>query len=1517
MVQYDLPIIDRKVDAVSLVKDPLVVSADLTIKFPQHFYRGCAYTISSWMYLYRPAKKNYETVIFTTSTLSGTPGGWEPEDAEKTTLPPAMLPFILTGVGEGDDKHRFFMGLTRDGTGQYHGFWARSGAPVPYEEWFHLSLTIAEDNTVSLYMNGELLGSTLTHYEVGPKLPNGSQKQRYLCPYNRKVEESDIEPFESLNEYQNNSALFLLNSHNNVVTSTSGLIQHALVVRNHGLSQKMTHRLRQSTKPPQTTFLTHLLRSYGHYSLEGLCPLVPFEHHDALDSLKFFYLELSWGLCPQQVCGPVCVSPQFLLGIRTREVYFFYGGPYDAALEEGVSSKQHFNTEVPAMDGLPVVHADGMRRKRRLLWQSLSDGDSNSGSDSSTDGSNSRVYANTDAADQQLVVRLVIWVREMWNLVYHSLSWSYPYFTSPEYLAAVGGEDDYHVDSHDYYAEEQQWKKVRYLTGRVEECNIADRDPRLDFATPKELKRRRLQRAVHDMYHCGMVWLHGSYYHREANKDQSLLYETELCDWLVEPLVDNDGVDLEVRRPRKERAQALERSMSAFTVASWFADELLAEYPPRVPNQPWSFRVSPLLMQPIHQALAYRYGFDNVEQVRLPEDLGVLLQDSLAEKVNIAAFYTDVLNNNDSRENSRRVMSSEAIVYAEGNVDSMEATTASATTVERTLYIQRVDGVFRAFANNPLQLYLDELNSANGGVDNAHQGTHGRFSLRAMESVRWDEFLVALSNTLASEDGVGPAVMLEKNPPAAMYDTIAQQAMERETFSNIIYHTSALDLPSRFTDAQQHDRDDAFWDTLMRNKNKGKDYSRSPDRDMQNVAGPDGSLDVLPHERRRKSKSGGISAFGSQSGLDMHAAAAHYFPVAQYAAAHYGVEGSGVGFVEEIFVSHPDDFWMQTGAEDNPMIQYEEAEAAGGDVNAQLQMARRHYWGNQGLEPQPQVARQWYERAAEEHNNPEANYNLGVLHANGQAGLKRNGTRALEYFKKAADPEDGQESFSMALYAMGNHHLHEQPDFDKAIDYLMRGSHLGSTDAHFTLATMYIDRLDVETGIVHLIQAANAQHVRALNYLAHGLIDPDSWLFMHRRRSLAKARAPTQDADPLMVDSPPNPKGHWARKRAQELEKLKGTASSWKYDPTQPLDIYLTNGVVRIPQPLGSGNTISAAMHILKAISAMTYRINDLLRVASVAYNEERDLEALEHFSEAAELGLLSAQDNAAFILEGFETSACHSSGAKSPSMMGLDGVPIMRYQAVASSFNFTSAVSCRRYFKSAATRRYTQLANNGDVNAKKVLARQAISGSNLRGNGTVNLTEAALLFTYAAEQGDVESLMDLGWLYLNPAFPYHSRNITAMLFKSAGQWEKGTTTLGDDAAGGGGGEDPADSIMGSLGSVGTLGLAPALASFYVTWQPWWQDSWVHDLARIPTAWRVFLTCIYNEGHRYYYGEYPPVPPESPYLYPQEQPLKRNLYHMRDFDVGSGVTGLLMGLCIGLMGARLAMIVYVYGWGYR
>jgi hypothetical protein len=153
-------------------------------------------------------------------------------------------------------------------------------------------------------------------------------------------------------------------------------------------------------------------------------------------------------------------------------------------------------------------------------------------------------------------------------------------------------------------------------------------------------------------------------------------------------------------------------------------------------------------------------------------------------------------------------------------------------------------------------------------------------------------------------------------------------------------------------------------------------------------------------------------------------AASYYLPVANYVNAYFGAVETGVNTPENIRLSDLPSLenilggassvagtgdtsqaerQMASSATDSAgsMRQLYEAEAAAGNVEAQVWMGIQSYWGTQGVPLNATAARKYFEKASAK-NNSEALYCLGAMYDNGQGGLPRNKTKAIELFKLSA-----------------------------------------------------------------------------------------------------------------------------------------------------------------------------------------------------------------------------------------------------------------------------------------------------------------------------------------------------------------------------------------------------------------------------------------------------------------------------------------------------------------------------------
>jgi len=434
--------------------------------------------------------------------------------------------------------------------------------------------------------------------------------------------------------------------------------------------------------------------------------------------------------------------------------------------------------------------------------------------------------------------------------------------------------------------------------------------------------------------------------------------------------------------------------------------------------------------------------------------------------------------------------------------------------------------------------------------------------------------------------------------------------------------------------------------------------------------------------------------------------------------------------------------------------------------------------------------------------------------------------------------------------------------------------HTGSTDGHFALAAMMQGAqggpLDVPGAIRHAVIAANAGHARSKYFLAHGLYDPESWLYAWgRQQTWAKqeknrvrymyGRPHTQVAgtygtrayglrgsDEEQAQQKAENEAYFeeeARKTAEEIAqkdaereaKAKSSYDGWVYDEHKPFILRLPSGDVEIPIPLGQTDGCLTALYLLQSISHMSGRTNDLMDAALVAYMEGEVYESLELYNEAAELGVPAAIENSAVLTNFMVDVECSGQGdllgtnanqehwgilnwippnpeEDSNAPVGedvpLDGddlnvgrwVPLrdlrwdlagiqkeVRVESSLESDSFMAEAmdlevevstyeglldyhKCTGHFHRMVNRRFTQLANSGDAPAKNIIAHRSLNKPDRTKH---DVDYAASLLVYAAEQGDISSLMDLGWLFYRPDLPFQNQSTSRKIFSAVSNWEK------------------------------------------------------------------------------------------------------------------------------------------------
>lgn len=403
-----------------------------------------------------------------------------------------------------------------------------------------------------------------------------------------------------------------------------------------------------------------------------------------------------------------------------------------------------------------------------------------------------------------------------------------------------------------------------------------------------------------------------------------------------------------------------------------------------------------------------------------------------------------------------------------------------------------------------------------------------------------------------------------------------------------------------------------------------------------------------------------------------------------------------------------------------------EQDALGGDPDAQIWLAKKHFWGLGGLPRNEHVARYWFEQAAAQ-GHAEALYNVGVLHAHGQAGLARNLSRATEYFNRSA--HHPLMPFSLALHAMGNHYMYDtdtRQNVSLAKHYYELAASKGCDDAVFSLAMISLNfEKNISAALRLLTTAASHGHLRASNYLAHALFDGESWLAQHGRERLAQI---TQR------------KYEWA------IFLSLNESRSKEADEEDLIASLPGREVVLLRAPWGQYRGVClAALPLLRRLSLMTYRPREVAQQALAAYISGREVLAAERWQEGADLGLPSSQANLLYLCAtkwSFSMKSPHLPlSPKDSAAQSID----MLYQGNATS---TSNNFCEDQFLLQS-----QLANSGEASSLYAVAQLL-----LKSDHRVKIdqeayepedvrSKAVKVLKAAATQGSIAAYLDLGWL--------------------------------------------------------------------------------------------------------------------------------------------------------------------------
>jgi TPR repeat protein len=165
---------------------------------------------------------------------------------------------------------------------------------------------------------------------------------------------------------------------------------------------------------------------------------------------------------------------------------------------------------------------------------------------------------------------------------------------------------------------------------------------------------------------------------------------------------------------------------------------------------------------------------------------------------------------------------------------------------------------------------------------------------------------------------------------------------------------------------------------------------------------------------------------------------------------------------------------------------------------------------------------------------------------------------------------------------------------------------------------------------------------------------------------------------------------------------------------------------------------------------------------------------ALRLYEEAADLGISAAQENAAYLIEKMAPMECAQladelaveEGQEYPST----AIRTCAADSPASVECTTAAECCAKYLERRATHRWAQLSRVGEPRAMRKMAvalqrglGESAFGGTAQDSPSPGLTDlivsrgdkaglppqqqAAILFALAGEQGDTESMLNLGWM--------------------------------------------------------------------------------------------------------------------------------------------------------------------------
>ncbi|MGH0184263.1 UNVERIFIED_CONTAM: hypothetical protein FKN15_014393 [Acipenser sinensis] len=156
----------------------------------------------------------------------------------------------------------------------------------------------------------------------------------------------------------------------------------------------------------------------------------------------------------------------------------------------------------------------------------------------------------------------------------------------------------------------------------------------------------------------------------------------------------------------------------------------------------------------------------------------------------------------------------------------------------------------------------------------------------------------------------------------------------------------------------------------------------------------------------------------------------------------------GQAYVESIRLIDEEVLKQQT-SENDDLFLWLRFQARRGMADAQQNLGRMLFWGQQGVSPNLQAAVKYYEASARKEENPVSMYDYAIVLLKGH-GVEQDIPKALKFLNKAA-----KQDFVPAINALGWYYEHFKQDYERAVQFWERADEMGNPEAPFNLGVMY------------------------------------------------------------------------------------------------------------------------------------------------------------------------------------------------------------------------------------------------------------------------------------------------------------------------------------------------------------------------------------------------------------------------------------------------------------------------------